>query len=147
SLQAHQYNKPLDVAIVGAGATGVELSAELFKSAELLRSYGFEDFHQQQLRVTLIEAGERILPALPERIARAAQTELEKLGVQVLTGTAVTEVQDDRFLTNKGEAIFAQLKVWAAGVKAPDFLANFGGLETNRGNQIVVEPTLQAKGD
>lgn len=147
SLQAHRYTQPLDVAIVGGGATGVELAAELYKSVELIRSYGFEDFAEQQFKVTLVEAGARILPALPERIANAAQRELEKIGVVVRTETPITEVTDRCMITNTGEEIPARMKVWAAGVKAPNFLQQLDGLETNRANQIIVEPSLQSKTD
>lgn len=144
ALQAKQYPQPLRVAIVGAGATGVELSAELHKSAELIRTYGFDDFNMSQLQITLVEAGERILPALPERIAASALHELEQLGVQVRTATAVTEINEKGLLTKTGELIEAPIKVWAAGVKAPPFLKKLNGFECNRGNQIVARSTLQS---
>ncbi|WP_258808360.1 NAD(P)/FAD-dependent oxidoreductase [Pseudidiomarina sp. CB1] len=144
ALQAKKYPQPLSVAIVGAGATGVELSAELHKSAELIRAYGFDDFNMSQLQITLVEAGERILPALPERIAASALQELEALGVQVRTNTAVTEINEQGLMTQDGELIAAPIKVWAAGVKAPPFLAQLAGFECNRGNQILARPTLQS---
>jgi len=135
------------IAIVGGGATGVELAAELFNAAAALKFYGLEVFDESRLEVTLIEAGPRILPALPEPLAKAAQDQLEALGVRVLTGTPVTEVLPAGMKLASGELIAADLRVWAAGVKAPDFLKDIGGLETNRGNQIVVKPTLQATRD
>lgn len=147
SLQACQYDKPLRVGIVGAGATGVELAAELHKSAELIRGYGFDDFDITKLEVVLIEAGGRILPALNERIAASAAHELTKLGVQIRTNTAVQEVTETGFITRDGEHIEAMMKVWAAGVRGPDFLANIGGLETARGNQLVVNEVLQTTRD
>lgn len=135
------------VAIVGAGATGVELAAELFSAADALGYYGLEVFDASRLEVTLIEAGPRILPALPDELAAAAHAELEALGVRVLPATQVVEAQEDAILTKDGERIPADLMVWAAGVKAPAFLANIGGLETNRGNQLVVRETLQTSRD
>ncbi|CUA85792.1 NAD(P)/FAD-dependent oxidoreductase [Pseudidiomarina woesei] len=147
SLQAEKYPRPLKVAIVGGGATGVELSAELYKSAELIRAYGFSDFELSQLQITLVEAGPRILPALPERIAAAAQQELTNLGVKVLAETPVVEVNEQGLVTQSGELIEATIKVWAAGVKAPEFLAKLGHFETNRANQIQVMPTLQSTTD
>lgn len=135
------------VAVIGAGATGVELSAELYNSASALRHYGLEVFDESRVKVTLIEAGPRILPALPEKLADAAKAELEDLGVRVLTGTPVTEVQPNAVMTKSGERIEADLMVWAAGVKGADILANIGGLETNRANQLVVKPTLQTTRD
>ncbi|MBK5911599.1 FAD-dependent oxidoreductase [Rhodothalassium salexigens] len=134
------------VCIVGGGATGVELAAELYNAAAALRHYGLEVFDESRMDVTLIEAGPRILPALPENIAGAAHEELENLGVEVLTGTMVTKMDETHVHTKDGRAIRADLKVWAAGVKAPDFLGSLD-LETNRINQIVVRPTLQTTVD
>jgi NADH dehydrogenase len=135
------------IAIVGGGATGVELAAELYNAAAALRFYGLEVFDETRLKVTLIEAGPRILPALPEPLAKAAHDQLEALGVRVLTGAPVTEVLPNAVQMGSGERIAADLRVWAAGVKAPDFLAGIGGLETNRNSQIVVGPTLQTTRD
>ncbi len=137
----------VNVSIVGGGATGVELAAELYNAAAALRYYGLETFDETRLRVTLIEAGPRILPALPEKLADGARKELEALGVRVLSGMPVVEVTDDGVLTRDGELIQADLKVWAAGVKGPELLRNIGGLETNRNDQLVVLPTLQTTRD
>ena len=112
----------VEIVIVGGGATGVELAAELYNAAAGLRHYGLEVFDESRLKVTLVEAGPRILPALPEKLAKAAHEELEALGVRVLTGTAITEVTAEAMVTKGGEVIPADLKVWAAGVRAPDFL-------------------------
>ena len=136
----------VEIAIVGGGATGVELAAELYNAASALRHYGLEVFDESRLTVTLIEAGPRILPALPEKLAEAAHSELESLGVRVLTGAKVTEVRAGEIITDAG-AIRADLKVWAAGVRGGEFLNGIGGLETNRANQLVVTPTLQTTRD
>jgi len=133
----------VNIAIVGGGATGVELSAELHNAVKQLHSYGFKGLGREALNVTLVEAGERILPALPPRISAAAHQELTKLGVRVLTQTMVTSAERHGLNTKSGEFIEADLMVWAAGIKAPDFLKEIGGLETNRINQLVVKETLQ----
>ena len=133
----------VNIAIVGGGATGVELSAELHNAVKQLHSYGFEGLDNSALNVTLVEAGERILPALPPRISAAAHQELNKLGVRVLTNTMVTSADANGLNTKGGEFIDADLMVWAAGIKAPDFMKDIGGLETNRINQLVVKETLQ----
>lgn len=132
----------LDIGIVGAGATGVELSAELYNTAEVLVSYGMEKLNPGNLRVHLIEAGERILPALPPRLSAAAQRELEHLGVTVHTNTLVTQVTEEGFHTKDGRLIPARMRVWAAGVRAQGFL-NTLGPETNRANQLIVNSSLQ----
>ncbi|WP_338637890.1 NAD(P)/FAD-dependent oxidoreductase [Erwinia persicina] len=137
----------VNIAIVGGGATGVELSAELHNAVKQLHSYGYKGLDSQALNVTLVEAGERILPLLPPRISSAAHSELTKLGVRVLTQTMVTSADKNGLNTKSGEFIDADLMVWAAGIKAPDFMKDLGGLETNRINQLVVEPTLQTTRD
>lgn len=137
----------VEVAIVGGGATGVELAAELFNAAAALKHYGLEVFDESRLKVTLLEAGPRILPMLPEKLAQAAHDELERLGVRVLVDTAVTEVTAAAMKTKDGEVIPADLKVWAAGVRAPDVLRDIAGLETTRSDQLVVKPTLQTTRD
>ena len=137
----------VEIAIVGGGATGVELTAELYNAAAGLRHYGLEVFDESRLKVTLIEAGPRILTQLPEKLAKAAHEELEALGARVLVGTAIVEVTADAMRTKAGETIPADLKVWAAGVRAPDVLREIGGLETTRSNQLVVRPTLQTTRD
>jgi NADH dehydrogenase len=138
----------LKVAIVGGGATGVELAAELHKTTRELVAYGFEKIDpERDIRMTIIEAGPRILPAVPERVASAAQGLLRSLHVDVLTGERVTEVLPNAVLTHSGRRIEVELTVWAAGIKAPDFLRDIGGLETNRLNQFVVHQTLQTTRD
>ncbi|MDD9156899.1 NAD(P)/FAD-dependent oxidoreductase [Aliivibrio sp. S4TY2] len=146
-LHMHPTQKTVDIAIVGAGATGVELSAELHNAVKELRLYGFGDLDSAKLNVNLVEAGERILPALPPRISAAAHSELTKLGVNVRTTTMVTKADSEGLHTKDGELIPAQIMVWAAGIKAPDFIKDIAGLETNRINQLVVKPTLQTTRD
>jgi NADH dehydrogenase len=147
-IRAHIQTEPLaprqlQVAIIGAGATGVELSAELHKATRALVSYNLERIDpERDIRLNLIEAGPRILPALPERISGAAHRLLDGLGVCVRTGARVTGVTAEGVQLASGELIPAELVVWAAGVKAPDFLRDLAGLETNRLNQLVVESTL-----
>ena len=138
----------LNVGIVGAGATGVELAAELHHVARQFVTYGFDRIvPEKDVKLTIIEAADRILPALPERLAEGALRELNKLNVNVLTGKRVTRVIPEGLYTHDGIFIPARMKVWAAGIKAPDFLHEIGGLETNRLNQLVVRQTLQTTRD
>ncbi len=138
----------LQVAIIGAGATGVELSAELHRTTRELIAYGLDRIDpDKDLRLHLIEASERVLPALPERLSLSTQRLLEKLGVQVHTNARVAAVLPEGVRLADGREIAAELVVWAAGVKAADFLKDLGGLETNRINQLVVRPTLQTTRD
>jgi NADH dehydrogenase len=136
----------LDIAIVGAGATGVELSAELNTALELAGGYGLPDL-RQRLRLTLVETAPRILGGLPEQVASAAQAELKRQGVTVLTGAEVAAVEAGVLVLKDGRRIPATLKVWAAGIRAPAFLHDLDGLETARNAQLVVRPTLQTTRD
>lgn len=141
-LQADDKTHTLEIAIVGAGATGVELAAELYKTTELLKSYGYNHLTNNRLKVKLLEAGSRLLPALPERIALSAKRELEKLGVEIMLATAVSKVEASGLHTKDGDFISSKMSVWAAGIKAPEFIANIAGLETNQINQLVVNSQL-----
>ena len=152
-IRAHAQAGPLrpeqlQVAIIGAGATGVELSAELHNTTRQLVAYGLDRIDaQKDIKIHLIEAAERILPALPPRMSGTAEELLQGLGVRVRTSARVAEVLPNGVKLASGENIPAELVVWAAGVKAPDFLKDLGGLETNRINQLIVQPTLQTTRD
>ncbi len=135
----------LKMAIVGGGATGVELSAELFHVADLLKVYGMPDMSSKRLNVQLIEAGDRILPALPERIASKAYKELNRLGVTISENTRVVRANDEGFQADDEKIIKADLMIWAAGVKAPEFINKIEGFEITRNNQILVKGNLQTE--
>jgi NADH dehydrogenase len=142
TCMAANFNaSPVSIAIVGAGATGVELAAEIHHAIDMLKLYGHHQLDRSKLRVHLIEAAPRILPPLAERVAQAAHQELRAMGVEIHTGTKVKEATADGFVTEAGELIAADLLVWAAGITAPPLLAELG-LEVNRINQLVVAPTL-----
>jgi NADH dehydrogenase len=152
-IRAHAQSEPLRpeqlrVAIIGAGATGVELAAELRNATRTLVSYGLDRIDpDKDIRINLIEAAERILPALPARLSDAATALLDKLQITVRTSARVAEVLADGVRLASGEVVPAELVVWAAGVKAPDVLKDLDGLETNRINQLVVLPTLATTRD
>ena len=134
----------LEVVIVGAGATGVELSAELHNTTRELAAYGLDKIDpDRDVQISLIEASDRVLPALPPKLSNSVDLELRKLRVHLYTGERVTEVTDKGVYTHSGRFIPSALVVWAAGIKAPDFLREIDGLETNRINQLVVNRTLQ----
>jgi NADH:ubiquinone reductase (H+-translocating) len=152
-IRGHAQSAPLgpgqlQVAIIGAGATGTELAAELHFTTRQLVAYGLDRIDpEKDIQINLIEAADRILPALPERLSAAAVKLLHDLQVRVHTSAKVAEVTPEGVKLASGAVIPAELVVWAAGVKAPDSLAGLGGLETNRVNQLVVKPTLQTTRD
>ncbi|GAC13615.1 NAD(P)/FAD-dependent oxidoreductase [Aliiglaciecola lipolytica] len=134
----------LKIAIVGGGATGTELAAQLHHVANLAKHYGMPEMSASRLQVSIIEAGDRILPALPERIAVSARSALTKLGIEVLERTRISSAQKGAFITSEDKPIEADLLVWAAGVKAPDFIQELNVFETNRAQQILVNSHLQS---
>lgn len=140
-------NSEVRIAIVGGGATGVELSAELHHAVAEIYNYGFDAVTSSQLKVTLVEAGPRILPALPERISSSAHSELLKLGVDVKLNTMITSATREGLHTKEGTLIAADVMVWAAGIKVADVMANIAGLATNRINQLQVNEFLQTTAD
>jgi NADH dehydrogenase len=152
-IRAHAQTEPLrpeqlHVAIIGAGATGVELAAELHNTTRTLVSYGLDRIDpEKDVRLVLIEAADRLLPALPKRLSDAAGKLLESMRIGVRTSARVAEVLPGGVRLASGEVVPAELVVWAAGVKAPDWLRELDGLETNRINQLVVRPTLQTTRD
>jgi NADH dehydrogenase len=135
-------DKPLSIAIVGAGATGVELSAELHEVTHLLAVYGMDQ--AGAVKITIIEAATQLLPALPPKLAISTQQQLVKLNIDLKLGRRVVEVTKDGIETHDGEFIAADMKVWAAGIKAPDWMNQLDGLETNRINQLIVDEYLQS---
>ena len=138
----------LRVVIVGGGATGVELAAELHNTTRVLAAYGLENIDPERfLQITLLDAGPRVLPMLPERIAKAVTGALEDIGVRVACSEQVVEVTASEVKTRSAHSFPADLTVWAAGIKGADVLKNLDGLETNRINQLLVLPTLQTTRD
>jgi len=138
----------VDIVIIGAGATGVELAAEIRQTTHVHASYGLEHLDSRKdVRLTIIEAAPRILPPLSEHIAEAATELLGKLDVDVHVGERVTAVDENGVRTASGAFYRADLVVWAAGIMAPEWLTRLDGLETGRGNQLVVTITLQTTRD
>ena len=143
-VQCMTSGEQLQVAIVGAGATGVELAAELVQLAESASAYGALG-EAARFKIVLIEAGARVLPSFAPAISSATQRRLEALGVTVLTHERVQAATAQGYvLSGEGQdrLVPASLRVWAAGVKAPDFLARLG-LACTRGNQLLVNGDLQ----
>ncbi|MGZ9272292.1 MAG: NAD(P)/FAD-dependent oxidoreductase, partial [Candidatus Binatia bacterium] len=137
-----------DVRIVGGGATGVELAAELRSSVRTLAGYGLDRIDPDRfLRISIVNADKRLVQQLPVRTSESVQRTLIGLGIEVRNDSHVVGVERDAVLLKNGEALHANLTVWAAGVKAPAFLRGFGDLETNRNNQIVVDHSLQSISD
>jgi len=138
----------LQLAVIGAGATGVELVAQLHRTTREVVAFGLDRINpERDIKLHLIEAADRVLPALSPRLSNGALKLLTGLGIKVHTSARVSGVQGDSVQLADGELIPAELVVWAAGIKAPGFLQDIAGLETNRINQLVVHQTLQSTRD
>lgn len=152
-LRAHTQEGPvrpgqLHVTVIGAGATGTELAAELHRTTREVAKTGLDKIDPaKDLKITLVEAADRILPAVPARLSSDVMALLAKIGVEVRVKARVTEVRADGVQLADGGFIPSELVVWAAGVKGANFLKDLGGLETTRNNQLVVTPTLQTTRD
>jgi len=133
----------LHLAIVGGGATGVELAAELTEAFVDLAYYGLTHLDpKKDIRITILEGGPRILPPLPEKLSAAAHGLLAARGVAVRTSVRVAKITQDALYDDKGNRYPADLCVWAAGIEAPALLSHLG-LETNRVNQLVVDASMR----
>ena len=138
----------LEVVIVGGGATGVELAAELHKATREMTAYGLDRVNpDRDISIHLVEASNRLLPALPPKISASVESELRKLNVKLFLGERVTKVTKEGIETQSGKKILSTLVVWAAGIKAPEFLSQIKDIETNSIHQIKVESTLQSTSD
>jgi NADH:ubiquinone reductase (H+-translocating) len=152
-LRAHTQAEPvrpgqLHVAIIGAGATGTELSAELHRTVRGVVAFGLDRIDpDKDIKITLIEAADRLVPALPQRLSDATARLLGELGVEIRTGARVTEVGPDGVHLAGGDFIPSELVVWSAGVRGPDVLKDLDGLEASGSGQLVVRPTLQTTRD
>lgn len=134
----------LTFAIVGAGPTGVELAGAFIEVARQVMPTEFRRIDPRTARVILIEAGPRVLPAFPDKLSDYARRSLEAMGVEVMTDTRVTDV-DDKGVDVAGGRIDAATVIWAAGVVASD-AGRWIGAETDRAGRVIVEKSLTAPG-
>ncbi len=135
----------LRFAIVGGGHTGVEYAGAL---AELIYGPLLKDYRElsrEEVDVTLLEGGERLLPGMPRRLQDYARTRLEKRGVTVRAASRVLAVRPDAVVTSAHGELPTHTVVWAAGVQG-DPSATRWGLPTGRSGRVPVEPTLQVPG-
>lgn len=133
------------VVIIGGGATGVELAAELREAGQVLTRYGFQHLDaRHDLRLTLLEGADRILAPLPEKVSASATALLRERGVEVVTHCRVARIGPEAVEDSEGRVFAADVVVWAAGIQAPPLLAALG-LPVARGGQVEVDGTLAVK--
>ena len=134
----------LNFAIVGGGPTGVELAGTLAEIARHTLTNEFRRIDPASARVRLIEAGPRVLASFPESLSDKARRQLEKLGVEVVTGAPVTEITAAGYRLGE-EFVPTRTVVWAAGVAASP-LARSLGVPLDRAGRVLVQPDLSVPG-
>jgi NADH:ubiquinone reductase (H+-translocating) len=139
-----EQQRLMTMAVVGGGPTGVELAGSLAELSRYTLARDFRNIKPEAARIMLIEAGPRVLPAFSEAASHFAQERLERLGVEVLTGTAVEDVGPD-WIRFAGRVQPVGVVLWAAGVAASP-LARLLGAETDRAGRLYVEDTLAVRG-
>lgn len=138
---------PLNIVVVGGGATGVELIAELNRVIEQIHNFGWEKINSDTIKLAIIESSDRLLQALKPKISTVILNDLTKRGITVYTNQRVQSIEPHILHTAQGLNIPADMVVWAAGIKAPAVLTNLDGLELNAINQLIVHQTLQTTKD
>lgn len=142
-----ENNKTFEIVIVGGGATGIELAAELRQLTEQIGQYGLDKMQKgKAVEIAIIESSPRLISVLPERISAALLKELQKMKIKVYLSEFVSSVTEKGVSTKSNLFIPSDLVIWAAGIKAPDILKEFD-LELNQRNQVMVKATLQTKTD
>lgn len=138
---AAQRDACLTFAVIGAGPTGVELAGTLAEIARHTMARDFRNIDPRKARVMLIEAGPRVLGAFSETLSAKARRQLEKLGVEVHTGQAVSEIGAG-FLRFGEQRVAARTILWAAGVAASALGRQLAGAELDRAGRVRVQPDL-----
>jgi NADH:quinone reductase (non-electrogenic) len=134
----------LTFVIVGGGPTGVELAGALAEIAKQTLAQDFRHFDPRGARILLVEAGPTILATFPEPLRAAARRDLERLGVEVRTGTAVTRIGPN--VVEAGtETLEAATVLWAAGVAASPLGAALG-VPLDRAGRVLINPDLTIPG-
>ncbi len=134
----------LTFVIVGGGPTGVELAGALAEIARQTLRDDFRRIRPESARIVLVEGSPHVLATFPDTLRRAARAALERLGVEVRTGTVVTAIDEDGVVAG-GERISAQTILWAAGVAASPLAASLG-VPLDRAGRVAPEPTLAVVG-
>jgi len=139
----------LTFVIVGGGPTGVELAGALAEIARRTLRQDFRNIRPESARIILVEGGPHLLGAFPPRLRDAARASLEKLGVEIRTGSFVTEVDETgvtwKDASGKEEHVAAQTILWAAGVAASPIAVSLG-VPLDRVGRVLGEPTLAVSG-
>lgn len=139
----HKRQRRLTFVIAGAGATGVELAAEVLTTLKTEVAPQVSEAVANALRVVLVEQQERLLPAMPHDMGHLARTHLRSLGMELRLGTAVVDRSAHEVVLSTGEVIAADHFLWCGGVRAPDLVTD-AGFKLDINGRIAVDDMLQA---
>jgi hypothetical protein len=129
-------DKRISIGIVGAGATGVELAAELHHAFNDMHRYGGLD-PASKLDITLMDMAKRVLPNVDPRTSESAEKILVRMGVKLRTGVGVDAVEDGCFHLSDGSSVHCDIQVWAAGVTGHDMVKGLGPFELSKDRRIL----------
>ena len=138
----------LTFVIVGGGPTGVELAGSMAELAYHTLRDDFRQIDTTHSRILLVEGMDRVLPPFPPELSARAQADLERMGVEVLTQTLVTDIAGHQITLKQGDeltTLSAGTVLWAAGVRDPGMgglLADRTGAERDRSGRVIVSPDL-----
>ena len=145
ATDASEHDRLMTIVVVGGGPTGVELAGACAELARHVLKSDFRRIDPTQARIILIEAGPRVLAHLPPKLSASAQRQLEKLGVEVRTGTKVKNITQCRVELENGQVIEAENLIWGAGVLASPLTKKLGA-ELDRAGRVKVNPDLSLPG-
>lgn len=134
----------LTFVVIGGGPTGVEMAGAIAELARVALRHDFRHFDPREATIVLVEAGQRVLPAFPESLSKAARRSLQGLGVEIRLGTPVTQCDSEGVIIGN-ERLPAATIIWAAGVAASS-AARWLGAEKDRVGRILVDPDLTLPG-
>jgi NADH dehydrogenase len=140
-----EADRCLTFVVVGGGPTGVELAGALVEIAVHSMGDEFDAIDPARARVVLVEGSRHVLPVYPESLSESARRQLENLGVEVITGALVEEIDSTGVTLDDGRRIDAGNVLWAAGVEASSVGAMLG-VETDRSGRVAVSPDLSVPG-
>lgn len=141
---AAERQRLLTFVIVGAGPTGVEMAGAVAEIARHTLASEFRSIETARARIVLVEAGPSVLPAFPPKLRAAAERSLERLGVEVLVNSPVTDIREN-YIEVAGRRLEAATVIWAAGVRASP-LGRSLGVRVDRAGRVLVEPDLSVPG-
>ncbi|MEM6284835.1 MAG: FAD-dependent oxidoreductase, partial [Chloroflexota bacterium] len=133
------------IVVVGGGPTGLETAGAMYELYNNILRSEYNHLKTKPVRVILVELQEHLLNPYPQRLRASAKEQLEQIGVEVVTGTGVSHVENHEVHLSNGDVIPSHTLVWATGVKASP-LASLFGVELKRGGRLPIERTMQVTG-